>query len=44
METSGTHRWWSWRKAILVAVAVGAVIAVGLLVAASGGSGSGGIY
>jgi hypothetical protein len=44
MATSEGRGGWSWRKTLLIALAVGAVIALVIVLAASGGGGSGGLY
>jgi hypothetical protein len=45
METSEKRRGgWSWRKTLVVALAIGAVIALAVVLVASAGGGSGGLY
>lgn len=44
-RSEGTRGGWSWRKTLVVALAIGAVIALAVvLVASAGGGGSGGLY
>lgn len=44
METSEGRAGWSWRKTLVVALAIGAVIALAVVLIASAGGGSGGLY
>jgi hypothetical protein len=44
METSEGRGGWSWRKTLVVALAIGAVIALAVVLVASAGDGSGGLY
>jgi hypothetical protein len=44
METSERRGGWSWRKTLVVALAIGAVIVLAIVLAGSAGGGSGGLY